>query len=113
VLNFWATWCPPCIDEIPALNALQQKFPPDRVSVLAISIDTDAAAYQRFLKDYHILFTTARDPSSAIMHMYGTVKIPETYIINPEGYVARKIVSETDWTAPEMVQYLKDMSAGG
>src|SRR5579883_2436582 len=78
VLDFWASWCPPCVQETPALNALAQRFAPQQVTVLGISIDEDPVAYQTFLARYHITFPTARDPGQSIMHRYGTVQIPET-----------------------------------
>ncbi|HUX67685.1 MAG TPA: TlpA disulfide reductase family protein [Terriglobales bacterium] len=113
LLNFWASWCPPCVEETPALNALAQEFPKGNVVVLGVSIDEDPVAYRTFLANFHIAFPTARDPSQALMHRYGTVQIPETYIIAPDGRIARKLVSAADWTAPDMVAYLRRLAAGG
>lgn len=113
VLDFWASWCPPCIEEAPALNSLAAKLAEQPVKILAVSIDTDPGAYRRFLLAYHVPFATARDPSAALMHRYGTVKIPETYIIDAHGQVARKIVGAMDWSSPAMVAYLKDLANGG
>lgn len=113
LLNFWASWCPPCVQETPALNALAQEFPKGNVVVLGVSIDEDPVAYRTFLANFHIAFPTARDPSQALMHRYGTVQIPETYIIAPDGRIARKLVSAADWTAPDMVAYLRRLAAGG
>ncbi len=110
VLNFWASWCPPCVEETPALNALAKVLPPARVAILGISIDEDPVAYRTFLNRYHITFLTARDPSQAIMHRYGTVQIPETYIISPDGRLARKLVSVANFTSPTMIAYLRRLS---
>lgn len=110
VLNFWASWCPPCVEETPALNALAQEFPASQVAVLGVSIDADPIAYQTFLQHYQIHFATARQPDESLMHRYGTQQIPETYIIAPDGQVARKLVSAADWTAPQMVDYLRRLS---
>src|SRR5207253_1040328 len=64
VLNFWATWCPPCVDEMPSLVALQAKPEVrDRVQILAVSLDQDESAYKKFLADYNISILTIRDPS--------------------------------------------------
>ena len=112
ILNFWATWCPPCLEEIPSLNRLHQRIQGLPVSILAISIDQNRKQYRKFLQDWKIGFATARDPSAAIMHRYGTKKIPETYIIGPHGRVKRKIVSASNWTDPEMVRYLTDLARG-
>jgi cytochrome c biogenesis protein CcmG/thiol:disulfide interchange protein DsbE len=104
VLNFWATWCLPCIEEVPSLVRLQQRLP--QVAIVAISSDDDPAAYKQFLTANSVDFLTVRDPSSSIMHLYGTVKIPETYVIDRQGVLRRKFVSAQNWTDPEIVNYL-------
>lgn len=104
VLNLWASWCIPCVDEIPSLVAMQHKLP--QVRVVAISMDEDAAVYQRFLKQYGVDFLTLRDPSQRVNAMYGTVQIPETYVIDRRGILRRKFVSAQNWTSPEILNYL-------
>jgi len=110
LLNFWASWCPPCVQETPALEALAREFPQGKVVVLGVSIDQDPVAYEAFLAEYHIDFPTARDPSEDLMHRYGTIQIPETYVIAPDGTVARKLVSIADWTSPQMKSYLTGLT---
>lgn len=112
VLNFWATWCPPCVDEVSSLNQLQNEFPDRSVTLLGISVDKDGDAYRRFLKQFHIGFLTARDADRSIPKNYGTVKYPETYIIDQNGNLVRKVVGETNWDDPSMVRYLKDLVKG-
>ena len=107
VLNFWATWCLPCIEELPSLMELQRRFP--QLTVLAISHDDDPAVYRRFLLDYRVNLLTLRDPSARIPHLYGTVKLPETYIIDSRGILRRKFVSAQDWTSPEIIDYLSKL----
>jgi cytochrome c biogenesis protein CcmG/thiol:disulfide interchange protein DsbE len=104
VLNFWATSCVPCIEEVPSLVRLQGRLP--RVAVVAISSDEDPAVYRRFLADNNVDFLTVRDPSMRVMHLYGTEKIPETYVIDRQGVLRRKFVSAQNWTDPEIVDYL-------
>lgn len=112
VLNFWATWCQPCVDEVASLNQLQKEFPDRSVTLLGISVDTDGNAYHRFLKQFHIDYLTARDADLSIPKRYGTVKYPETYIIDQNGNLVRKVVGETNWNDPSMVRYLKDLEKG-
>lgn len=107
LLNFWQTSCVPCIEEMPSLERLQREMP--QVVVVGISNDEDAAIYRRFLDTYHVDFLTVRDPSFRIPHMYGTVKIPETYVIDREGTLRRKFVSAQEWTSPEIVDYLSKL----
>ena len=105
VLNFWASWCPPCIEEMPALNQLQQRIAGRGGVVLGVSIDEDPAAYEKFLKEQGVVFPTWRAPSTKIMHDYGTSLIPDTYVIDRHGRIARKFVSAQKWNSPEMLAY--------
>jgi cytochrome c biogenesis protein CcmG/thiol:disulfide interchange protein DsbE len=109
VLNFWATWCPPCIEELPSLNAFQQQFAGRGVVVLGISVDKDEKAYRDFLTRARVSFTTARDPDAKINSEYGTFKFPETYIIDTKGKVVRKIISNTDWMSERMIQDIETL----
>jgi thiol-disulfide isomerase/thioredoxin len=107
LVNFWATWCAPCIDELPSLMELQRRMP--QVTVVAISRDEDPDAYKRFLTKYHVELLTVRDPSLKVQDLYGTVQIPETYVIDREGRLRRKFVSAQNWTNPEIMEYLSKL----
>lgn len=105
VLNFWASWCAPCIEETPALNQLQKYIEPRNALVLGVSWDQDPDAYERFLKDKGINFPTFRDPSRKIGLDYGTPVIPDTYIIDRHGKILRKFYNAQQWDSPEMLAY--------
>jgi cytochrome c biogenesis protein CcmG/thiol:disulfide interchange protein DsbE len=107
ILNFWATWCVPCIEEVPTLVELQHRMP--QVTVVAISGDEDASAYRQFLLDNRVDFVTVRDPSNRIPRQYGTIKIPESYVIDRKGILRRKFVSAQNWTSPEILEYLSKL----
>ena len=107
-LNFWATWCPPCVEEMPALVAMQQRLQ-GQVTVLAVSIDVDADVYHKFLKDHDVALLTVRDPDQKISRMYGTFGWPETYIIDRQGVIRRKFIGPVNWNDPEIEQYLKGL----
>ena len=107
LLNFWATWCAPCIQELPSLQALQQRMP--GVVVLAISVDEDPAAYHRFLGEHPLSFVTIEDPARRVNALYGTSLFPETYVIDKSGTIRRKFISAQDWTNPEIVNYLSHL----
>jgi cytochrome c biogenesis protein CcmG, thiol:disulfide interchange protein DsbE len=104
VLNFWATWCAPCIEEIPSLDQLQRAMP--QIAVLGVSTDEDAAAYRQFLLDHPVNFATIRDGSQHSNDLFGTLRFPETYIIDRHGMIRRKFIGPQDWTTPEILQYL-------
>ena len=108
VLNFWATWCPPCIEEMPALSAMQSRLR-DRVNVVAVSVDEDAEAYHRFLRENNIQLLTVRDAERKSNQLYGTDKYPETYIIDRSGVLRRKFIGPVEWTSPEIIEYLSKL----
>jgi cytochrome c biogenesis protein CcmG/thiol:disulfide interchange protein DsbE len=106
VLDFWASWCPPCVEEAASLNALQERISSQGGTVLGISWDDDPAAYQKFLREHNVNFPTYRDDNRKIGTNYGTVMIPEVYLISRDGRIARKIVGPQDWTGPELTAAL-------
>ena len=111
VLNFWASYCKPCVEEAPSLNKLQQYIEPRGGTILGVSLDPDPAGYEKFLKTYAVPYPTWRDTglqqdgTSKIALDYGTSLIPETYVIDRHGKIARKIISAQQWDSPEMLAY--------
>jgi len=109
VLNFWATWCPPCIEETPSLVRMTARMKDKGVVVLAVSIDEDDAAYHRFLKDYNVDMITVRDGARKASSLYGTFGWPESYIIDRNGVIRRKFIGPVDWNSPEIIDYLSKL----
>ena len=108
VLNFWATWCPPCVEEMPSLVAMQAKMK-DKVTVLAVSTDQDKSAYDRFLVDHKIVLLTVRDAELKSSRLYGSFRYPETYVIDANGILRRKFIGPVEWTKPEILDYLSKL----
>jgi cytochrome c biogenesis protein CcmG/thiol:disulfide interchange protein DsbE len=107
VLNLWATWCAPCVEELPSLLALQQKIP--SLAVIGVSTDQDEAVYRKFLVQHHVDVLTVRDADAQVNNLYGTVLIPETYIIDRQGIIRRKFIGAQNWTSPDIVDYLNKL----
>jgi len=107
VLNFWASWCAPCLEEFPSLMALQKQMP--QIVVLGVDFDDDVSAYRQYLIDNHIDMLTIHDESQKSNLAYGTTRPPETYIIDRQGRIRRKFIGAQDWTNPEIVNYLKNL----
>jgi thiol-disulfide isomerase/thioredoxin len=109
VVNFWASWCPPCVEEMPSLNRFAQAYAPKGVEVVAISVDDDPKAYKEFLDKNHLTLVTARDPDKKINAQYGTFRYPETYIADRQGRLVRKIVGEANWLDPRVIEIFDDL----
>ena len=107
VLNFWASWCGPCVQETPSLSKFARDYSGKGVVVLGVSVDKDPQAYQRFLQKYTPGFMTARDLK--IHEDYGTFMYPETYIIDSKGKVVLKIAEAADWTDPKVTSYIDSL----
>ena len=111
VLNFWATWCPPCIEETPSLLEMHRQMKNKGITVLGVSLDASDSAYHRFLLERGIDFLTVRDDRQQSNALYGTFKFPETYIIDRNGIVRRKFIGAVDWTQPEVREFLSKLSS--
>jgi cytochrome c biogenesis protein CcmG, thiol:disulfide interchange protein DsbE len=111
VLNFWATWCPPCVEETPSLVSMQGRLKDKGVTVLGVSVDADGDAYRKFIKDHGINFLTVRDIDQKSNNLYGTFKFPETYIIDRNGIVRRKFIGPVDWNSREVTDFLVKISS--
>ena len=109
VLNFWATWCAPCVEELPSLMALQHAMP--SVKVVAVSTDTDAQVYSAFLQRHQVDLLSVRDGDEKSNALYGSFRYPETYIIDKQGLIRRKLIGPQDFSSPEIVDFLRKLSA--
>ncbi len=109
VLNFWATWCPPCVEEMPSLVQMQRRMKAKGVTVVAVSIDVDENAYRQFLKQHGVDLLTVRDPGQKTPGLYGTHGWPETFIIDRKGVMRRKFIGAVDWTEPEITDFLSKL----
>ncbi|MDR3735660.1 MAG: TlpA disulfide reductase family protein [Acidobacteriaceae bacterium] len=108
ILNFWATWCGPCRQELPTLVALAQQRP--EVTVIAVSADDNQTAYTNFLAAHPMPgIITVRDITQHSNELYGSFAFPETYVIDRTGILRRKFVGPQIWTSPELADYLNKL----
>jgi peroxiredoxin len=107
VLNFWASYCGSCVEEIPDLDRLQRRIAGRGGVVLGVSVDESCANYLEFLRKHPVAFqTTCEEPATKrLAELYGSFMIPETYVIDREGKIARKIIGPQQWDSAEMVSY--------
>jgi len=110
VLNFWATWCPPCVEETPSLEKFAEQMRLQGVAVVGVSVDQDVAALQTFVAQQHLSFPVLRDPDRSVDNRYGTFQFPETYIIDQEGRVAEKLIGAVDWQDPRLLAFVQELA---
>jgi len=113
VLNFWATWCPPCVEETPSLRRFAEQMRGLGVTVVGVSVDQDAEALQRFVSQFQLSFPIARDPDRVVASRYGTFKFPESYIIDHNGRIAKKTIGATDWQDPHIISFVQSLARPG
>lgn len=110
LLNIWATWCAPCLEEMPSMQRLYEDLSDTDFEILAVSIDAevgerDAAGrpggdLQAFADKLGLTFTILHDPSGKIQQIYQTTGVPETFVIGRDGMIYKKVAGGTDWAAP-------------
>jgi cytochrome c biogenesis protein CcmG, thiol:disulfide interchange protein DsbE len=105
VLNLWASWCLPCIEEIPDLNLLQKRMG-DKVTILGVSYDDTEADYERFIRRHQMGFITVHDRDRKLRDLYQPTGPPETWVIDRSGKLLRKFIGPQRWGGDEMVKYL-------
>ena len=115
ILNFWASWCGPCIEEMPSLIKLVKTFPND-IELIAISGDSNMADIDSFLKSFpemrtvpniHVIF----DEDKSLTQKYGIYRLPESFVLGKDQKVAKKISGTIDWNTPDALEYMKKLSA--
>ncbi len=107
MVHFWATWCPPCVEEIPTLDRLYRQLMGKDFMMLAVSEDDDGAAVASFFQQNRLNLPVLMDTGSEVARLYGTYKLPETYIVDRQGVVRYKAIGPRDWTDPSSIQLLQ------
>ena len=111
LLNFWATWCPPCREEIPSMVELNRIMQGKPFQMVAVSIDEGgAAAVTSFLTNAGVTLPVLMDGDGKVAKRYGTTGVPETFVINKKGVILKKIIGPRDWSAPDVVAALDELA---
>jgi cytochrome c biogenesis protein CcmG/thiol:disulfide interchange protein DsbE len=108
LLNFWATWCPPCVDEVPSLEDLARRLKGSDMRMLAVSVDDDWDKIRHFFakgSDIGVLLDTSHD----VPKKFGTEKFPETFLIDAAGRVRYYFINKRDWSRPEAAACLESL----
>ena len=110
LVNIWATWCKPCVDEMPSMEKLYRKFKGQNFEILAVSIDEagrDTVA--PFMNKYKLTFPALIDSKGTIKSLYGATGVPESFIVDKNGILVNKIVGATNWATPEAFRFFQEL----
>ncbi len=100
-LNFWATWCPPCKQEMPSMERLYRRYKDRGFTVLAVSIDTaDAATVARFAKKLSLTFPIGLDPKMEVANRYTVRALPSSFLLDPHGIMVAVAMGPREWDGP-------------
>ncbi|MBI3812982.1 MAG: TlpA family protein disulfide reductase [Nitrospinae bacterium] len=113
-LNFWATWCGPCKEEMPSMERLYQRLKSKKnFTMLAVSIDKGGSkAVKRFMEEHKFTFTVLLDEDSGAAAEYGVMGIPSTYLIDPQGFIMNRAVGAREWDSEESIKYFEKTLEG-
>lgn len=100
LINFWATWCPPCREEKPTMEKLYQRFRDEGLVVLAVNVEENGhQVVSQYLMNYHYSFPIVLDPRAAVQSQYGVFRYPESFVVNREGVIVERVIGGRDWMA--------------
>ena len=108
VINFWATWCPPCVAEMPALDRLHRALSRDGLVVLGVSVDEDEAVLTSFIEKGGLTLKVLRDPGGTVASgAYRATGYPETFVVDAKGVIVETYVGPADWDTPDALDHFR------
>jgi peroxiredoxin len=111
LLNFWATWCPPCVSEMPSLDRLSRALGPEGLVVLGLSVDADEDALREFVARHHLGFEILRDPGAHTAAAFRVTGYPQTFLIAGDGTLVKMFLGPAEWDTPEAMGYFRGLLA--
>lgn len=122
LLNLWATWCPPCRDEMPSLQRLHQRYADRGLRVVAVSVDAEPGRRDAsgnpggdvagFVREYGLTFDVWRDPSGRVQQLYRTIGLPETFVIGRDGRVVTRVLGAAEWDRGAHAELIRQLLGG-
>jgi peroxiredoxin len=113
LVNIWATWCIPCRAEMPAIEQLWRQLGPKGLRIVSISIDeSDPSEVRSFAKEYGLTFDILHDKSTRIQQVYQTTGVPESFLLDKQGLIVKKVIGEHPWSSPSNQRLVADLLGG-
>lgn len=109
-LNFWATWCPPCREEMPSMEYLRAELADEPFRIVAVNLQENAAVVQRFIEEHGFQFSVLLDASGRVATNYGVRGLPTSYFISPSGTVLGTLVGIRHWDEPDLVEAMRQIA---
>lgn len=109
LLNFWATWCKPCEDEMPAMERLYRTLQPEGFEMLAVSVDEGFEAVERFRQRLGVTFPILLDPSQEVARRYQTTGFPESLLIDRDGMIVERYIGPREWDHPTYAKRIRKL----
>ena len=109
LINFWATWCPPCVEEIPMLNRLSEKMQDTNFELLSVNFGQEKPTISEFLKKVNVVFPVLLDDGGKTAGNWNAIVLPSTFVIGPDGKFAYAVNAAIEWDGPEVVKALKNL----
>lgn len=113
LLNIWATWCPPCVEEMPSMEKLYREIKDEGFEILEVSIDTSGAkAVAPFMEKHELSFPALTDTEGTAKLLFHTTGVPESYLIDKNGIIAEKVIGPRNWATPGTIEYIRNLIRG-
>ena len=110
LLNIWATWCPPCVEEMPSMEKLYQELKDESFEILAVSIDESGVnVVLPFMKKHKLSFPALTDTTGGMKSLYQTTGVPESFIVDKDGIIVEKVIGPRDWAAPGTIRFFRKL----
>ncbi len=109
LLNFWATWCPPCREEMKSLDSLYKKFKNNNLIIFAVSLDRTPEKAKSFIKELSPSFPVVYDYNAMVSKKYNVFSIPTTFLIDRKGRIVDIFFGEQNWTSKKLIQKIEGL----